>query len=156
MKTATVRGVLAGLAILCLPAAASAQAPRGAEAEVRAAIDRLFDAMRAGDSTAVRAAFHPDARLMSTALRDGQPQLREDAIDGFVRAVGTPHDEVWDERISDVEIEVDDPLASAWMEFRFYLGDRFSHCGVNAFQFVRTTDGWKVLQITDTRRASCD
>jgi hypothetical protein len=34
----------------------------------------------------------------------------------------------------------------------FYLDDAFSHCGVNAFQFVRGQDGWLVTQITDTRR----
>lgn len=127
-----------------------------ATAEVRAVIDRLFDGMRAGDSTAVRAAFHPEARLQSAILREGQPVVASTPIDDFVRAVGTPHDAVWDERLSDVEVSVDDPLAQAWMRYEFYLGDRFSHCGVNAMQFVRTNAGWQILQITDTRRPSCD
>lgn len=144
------------MGLLLLPAAAWSQtAPSEAEREVRAAIDRLFDGMRAGDSTMVRQAFHPEARLLSTTVRDGVPVMRIDSIDAFVRAVGTPHDEVWDERISNVVIHVDDPLATAWMDFRFHLGERFSHCGVNAFQLLRTTAGWKVIQISDTRRANC-
>lgn len=131
----------------------AAQSP--GEQEVRAVIDRLFDGMRAGDSTAVRSTLHSEARLVTTSLRDGQTVLRTDPVDGFVRAVGTPHPEVWDERISNVEIRVDEPLATAWMNYSFYAGDQFSHCGVNAFQFFRGPDGWQIIQIADTRRESC-
>jgi len=133
------------------PAAAQASA----EQEVRAVVDAMFDAMRKGDSTAMRRVFHPQARLMSTAVRQGTPTLRADSVDAFVRAVGTPHAEVWDERISNVEIRTDGELATAWMDYAFYRGTQFSHCGVNAFQLFRGTDGWKVISITDTRRREC-
>lgn len=136
--------------LLCHPA--NAQAQVSAEQEVRAVVDRLFTGMRQGDSTVVRSVFHPQARLMSAGVRQGEPVLRSDSIDAFVRAVGTPHDQVWDERISNVQIRVDGPLATAWMDYAFYTGERFSHCGVNAFQLFRTQQGWKVIQITDTRR----
>jgi hypothetical protein len=147
------RGALpVALLLATLPESAGAQT---AEQEVRAVVDRLFDGMRAGDSAVVRSVFHPQAGLFTTAVRDGQPLLRSDSIAAFVRAVGTPHEEVWDERISNVEIRVDDPLATAWMDYRFHLGERFSHCGVNALQFFRTPEGWKIIQIIDTRRQSC-
>ncbi|MEX0746530.1 MAG: nuclear transport factor 2 family protein [Rhodothermales bacterium] len=135
---------------LVLAAPAAAQSP---EDDARAVIDRMFDGMRSGDSTMVRSAFHSDARLMTTFTREGKPMLQTGSIDGFVKAVGTPHDEVWDERIWDVEINVDDNLASAWMKYAFYLGNTFSHCGVNAFQLAKTESGWKVIQVADTRRA---
>lgn len=121
-------------------------------AEVRATIDRLFDGMRRADSTAVRAAFHPEARLMTIGVRQGAPVLAGVSVDAFVRAVGTPHDDVWDERISNVEIRVDGNLATAWMDYSFYTGETFSHCGVNAFQLFRGPEGWKVFHIADTRR----
>lgn len=148
------RGALpVALLLTILPQSAGAQAT--AEQEVRAVVDRLFDGMRAGDSAVVRSVFHPQAGLFTTTIRDGQPLLRSDSIAAFVRAVGTPHEQVWDERISNVEIRVDDPLATAWMDYRFHLGERFSHCGVNALQFFRTPEGWKIIQIIDTRRQSC-
>jgi hypothetical protein len=37
-------------------------------------------------------------------------------------------------------------------EYTFYVGDQMSHCGVNAFQLMKTTEGWKIIGITDTRR----
>ena len=125
------------------------------EQEVKAVVERLFNGMRAADSAAVHAVFHPQARLQTTAVRQGEPVLRTDSIEAFLRAVGTPHTEVWDERVSNLEIRTDGDLATAWMDYAFFVGQRFSHCGVNALQFVRTGQGWKVLQIIDTRRREC-
>lgn len=149
------RSLLLALALLPAPVAALvAQAPPpAAEAEVMRVVGQLFDGMRAGDSTAVRAAFHPQATLMSVGVRDDVPVLQTGTtVDAFVRAVGTPHDQVWDERIWNPEVRVDGNLATAWMDYAFYLGDRLSHCGVNAFQLFRGPDGWRVIHIADTRR----
>ena len=136
--------------------AAPAATPAQAEQEVKVVVERLFNGMRAGDSAAVHAVFHPQARLQTTALRQGEPVLRTDSIESFLRAVGTPHTEVWDERVSNLEIRTDGELATAWMDYAFYLDGRFSHCGVNALQFFRTKDrGWQIIQIIDTRRREC-
>ncbi len=146
--------LIAAAAVLLLPAALPAQIsrPSAVETEVRQVVDRLFDAMRGGDSAAMRPLFHPEARLVSVGRRAGAPVLQEEEIGGFLAAVGTPRPEVLDERISDVEIRIDGDLATAWMQYAFYLGDRFSHCGVNAFQLFRSAAGWQILQIADTRR----
>lgn len=134
--------------------AAAQAAPRAADpvAEVRASVAALFDAMRAGDSAAVRRLFHPAARIGSAVERDGVVSARPDTPEGFIRAVGGPREAVWDERIADLRIEVDGPLATAWMEYAFYLGERRNHCGVNAMQLVRMAEGWQILSLIDTRR----
>jgi hypothetical protein len=136
---------------LLAPTAVTAQAadPR---TEVTAVITRLFDGMRESDSTKVRSTFHADARLGTALLRDGVPSYRPDGVDGFVRAVGTPKEIIWDERIRNLHVEVDGPLATAWMDYRFYAGERFSHCGVNAMQLVRVAAGWQIASLIDTRR----
>jgi hypothetical protein len=128
---------------------ATAQTP---EDEVRATIDNLFDGMRAGDSTAVRATFHDNATIGSSFTRQGTPVLHAGSVDAFVNAVGTPHEQVWDEKIWDFKIHVRDNLAVAWMDYAFFLDDQLSHCGVNSFQLVRTEDGWKTVHIIDTRQ----
>jgi hypothetical protein len=132
-----------------LPTPATAQAP---EAAVRAAIDSLFAAVRSGNGVAAAALFHPDAVLSSIAEQDGQPILRTEPAEGFVQAVGAPRTQVWDERISGLEIRIDGRLATAWMDYAFFIDDTFSHCGVNAIQLFHGTAGWRIIQITDTRR----
>lgn len=146
-------------ALLSVPAAAqpATSPPTDSAAQaVRATIDALFDGMRAGDSTAVRAVFHSDARLHTALGPADTAAVRATPVDAFVKAVGEPHERVWDERTWDVEVQVDGPLASAWVPYAFYLGDDLSHCGVNTVQLVKRADGWRILQLTDTRRQDCD
>ena len=120
--------------------------------EVLAPIHRLFDGMRAGDSSMVRSAFHPIARLVTTFYRDEKPAHHVSTIDDFARAVGTPHEKVFDERTWDIAVDIRDNLASVWMKYAFYLGDDFSHCGVNSFELFATDEGWKIMHLADTRR----
>ena len=43
------------------------------------------------------------------------------------------------------------------MRYAFYLDGELHHCGVNAFQLVRTADGWAAFSIADTsREEGCD
>lgn len=150
--TALVSLVLA----ISAPLPASAQEPPEA-AEVMDVVRSLFDVMRAGDSIGVRTVFHPDARLQTVGVRDGEPVLRTESVEEFARAVGSPRAEVWDERIRSSEVRNDGRLATAWVAYDFYAGATFSHCGVNAFQLFRGPDGWRVFQLTDTRRREgCD
>ncbi|MDE2835666.1 MAG: nuclear transport factor 2 family protein [Bacteroidota bacterium] len=127
---------------------ANAAQAQSAQDEIRAVIEHLFDGMRAGDSTMV-ASVLMDSAIMGRATDNG---FSSGSMDGFVRAVGSPHDQVWDERIWDLNIQVDQRLASAWMQFAFYLGDELSHCGVNSMILYRTDDGWKIVHLADTHR----
>jgi hypothetical protein len=134
------------------PAAAMAGGAGRVEAGVAAAVDRLFDAMRAGDSVSLRAVMHPQARLLTVSGTAGRTELREETVDAFAAAVGTARAEVWDERATDLRVEVDGDLASAWMGYRFYVGERFSHCGVNAMHLHRQSGEWRIVHLVDTRR----
>jgi hypothetical protein len=49
-------------------------------------------------------------------------------------------------------VELDGPLASVWVEYSFYLGNKFLHCGIDAFQIARDGDAWRIVALMDTRR----
>ncbi len=122
------------------------------EREVIDVVQRLFDAMRAQDSAAARALFEPGTRLQSVAVRQGALTVSEDSLGMFLRAIGTPHSQTYDERIANERVLIDDPYAVAWVDYTFYLGDQKSHCGVDMFQLVRRPGGWRIFGLTDTRR----
>jgi hypothetical protein len=144
--------LLPSLLLSCLTT--KAQATTGEEqTAVIAVIQRMFDAMRKGDSTALRSTFDASAKLQTAFTnKEGKPMLANESVDEFARAVGTPHKEVYDERIWSYDVRIDGRLASAWTEYSFFLDDKLSHCGVNAFQLFKGENGWKIIQITDTRR----
>lgn len=120
---------------------------------VQAVIETMFDGMRAGDSTKVSSVFAENVQMYSTSVQEyGETKLSEGSSSRFLMAVGTPHDKVWDERISNLKIQIDGPLASAWMDYSFYLDDYFSHCGVNAMTLILIDGSWKIIYLIDTRR----
>lgn len=151
-RPAVLTAVVLSAAQLAFPTAARAQRA-DAERAVLAAVHRLFDGMRAGDSAAVRSVFHPGALLATALMRNGTPHFKVDTLESFIRAVGSPHDEIWDEKLYNTVVQVDGPLASVWTEYSFFAGDRFSHCGVDAFQLAQVESGdWRIVALTDTRR----
>jgi len=120
---------------------------------IKQTINTLFDAMKKGDSTLLRSVFLNDMTLQSVSTnKDGKTVLTTDKASDFIRMVGTPHASVYDERIVYGDIKIDGDLASVWAPYKFYLGEKFNHCGVDVFQLMKTIDGWKIIYIVDTRR----
>ena len=123
------------------------------EDKVKAPILALFDGMRKSDSAMIRAAFAPTAVLQTVAKnKEGVVSVRTDAVNDFVQSVAKPHTDIYDERITFETIKIDADLATVWTPYKFYVGEKFSHCGVNAFQLVRINGEWKIQYIIDTRR----
>ncbi|MBD1394309.1 nuclear transport factor 2 family protein [Mucilaginibacter glaciei] len=120
--------------------------------DIKKTITTMFDAMRKGDSTMLRSVFAKRIVFQDVASKGGDNMVENENPDGFIKAVGTPHKDVWDERITWGDIKVDGPLASVWTPYKFYLGQAFSHCGIDYFQLLKTKAGWKIIYIIDTRR----
>jgi hypothetical protein len=130
-----------------------AQAATSDSAAVLAVMKRLFDGMRTGDSAMVRSTFHPKMSTMTTAVvKQGAPTADFGNLDGFTKAIGTPHAEAYDERTYNPEVRIDGTLATIWVEYSFFVGAKFSHCGIDAFQLVKEGTEWKIVAIADTRR----
>ncbi len=49
-------------------------------------------------------------------------------------------------------MRVEDNLATVWLAYDFFVGDELDHCGEDTFQLARTSLGWKIIAIADTRR----
>lgn len=123
------------------------------EAAVKTTINLLFDGMRNSDTTMLKKAFATNNTMQTIVkTKDGKAVVRTESLANFIKSVGTPHSEKYDERIVFTKILIDDNLASVWTDYQFYIGERFSHCGVNSFQLFKGDDGWKIIYLIDTRR----
>lgn len=133
----------------------AALTPMGAaaqdEAEVLAVIEQVFDGMRTANPDMVRSVFAAEARFAVLDQRDGPATIRSQTVDGWINAIASSEGK-WDEQIYDVEIQVDGAMASAWTPYTFYLDGAISHCGINSIELLHDADGWKVTQLSDTRR----
>ncbi len=123
------------------------------EDSVKAAVNNLFTAMKNSDASLLRNCFADSAVLQTIAVtKEGKVTVKNDSVDDFANSVGEQKKGSLDERIQFDVVKVDGPLAIAWTPYSFYFDGKFSHCGVNSFQLVRTAAGWKIQYIIDTRR----
>ena len=143
--------VLAG----CAPAgmassgtAAGASSPT--DLPVIQAAEALFAGMEARDTAALRRLFTADARIVSIRVQPGsEPVVQTRPVADFIASVGRST-EVLRERMWDPRVEVEGEMATLWAPYDFHLGERFSHCGVDAFDYVRTSFGWQIVALSYT------
>ncbi len=120
-------------------------------------INLLFEGMKKGDSAMVHSAFRPAPTFYTVSIdsKTGQPVLKVDRFADFLKAIGTPHKDVWNEVIWSPKVEVDGNFAQVWAPYAFYINKAFSHCGVDAFHLFKDGSGkWKIFHLADTRQVA--
>lgn len=122
------------------------------EDSVRNAVAGLFSAMINADAQQLKDCFTDSAILQTIATKDGMAIVKNEKISEFAEFIEKQTKGDADEKNSIVDIRIDGPLAMVWSNYRFFYKGKFSHCGVNSFQLVRTSLGWKIQYLIDTRR----
>ncbi len=122
--------------------------------------DKLFEAMRAKNADAIRALFIAEGQL--TALdkpRDGStglPKTRNFSADAFAKNIAGGTGE-YIEKMPEKMVKIYGDAAIVFGRYTFYVGEKFSHCGANAFHLLRTVNGWKIANGTSTLEfTNCD
>ncbi len=139
----------------------SSQAQNLSEQEkIQFTIQQFFRGMKNGDSTLIKESINQNC-FLKTVVIDKQTNstiVREEEIEDFIIVISAKREGIiYDEQILNYEIKIDDPMAIVWAPYRFYVNERFVHCGVNAFSIARFHSEWKIIGILDTRRKeSCD
>ena len=123
------------------------------EQEVMEVVIQVFDGMRAGDSAAVKRHFYPETSSYTAFTTKEQKRvLKAGDINNWFAAIGKPHEQVWDERIWDYQVDIDGNLSAVWVKYAFYLDTELHHCGVDAIQLAHDGEAWKIFHIADTRQ----
>jgi hypothetical protein len=123
------------------------------ETAVKTTVNRLFEGMKKSDTAMIRTTFSSTAILQTIATSTtGQIHVMTEPLDSFLVGILKPHAEVYDERITFDVVKIDGGLATVWAPYKFYLGERLNHCGVDSFQLVKINGEWKIQYLIDTRR----
>lgn len=141
---------LAALA-LALAVATPALAADAEEAAIRAQVDRIFAAMKAGDAAALEAVVYPDG-VLTVVGPDGV--RRVPFRDWMSRVAGRPGVE---ERIWDAKILRRGDMAVVWAPFDLKIDGKLSHCGFDSIDLVKAQGTWKVAAFMYTHEPNaCD
>jgi CubicO group peptidase (beta-lactamase class C family) len=125
------------------------------ESRVLAAVRQLFEGVTARDGEAMWAVLDRDARLVRTETRNGRPRTRPLSAADFVTRILEHQGPPLREKIWNPEVRLSDNLATVWVPYAFYTGDRLTHCGDDAIQLAKTDigwPGWKIIAMADTQR----
>ena len=121
-------------------------------AEVVRVAEQMFQGMRTRDTALLRTLLSPELVIVAARGEDGR-NIRTQTTADFLRAVATSSVELR-ERLWEPQVQVDGAIAVLWAPYDFHLGERFSHCGHDAFQMARGDRGWYVTGLTYTVRTT--
>lgn len=91
--------------------------------------------------------------LQSIAESSKGTQLKNQIPQDFYRSIASiPSTMLFEERLLDYSIQVDGAMAHVWTPYEFYVNNKLSHKGVNAFTLFKDNGLWKIVYLIDTRR----
>lgn len=140
------RRIFAALVVLMLPVAALAQAPVASTADadraaILATVQKFFDTMADRDVEGARQVLVPEGRFFVPV--PGRETMRTFTNQEYLERLPRQKADVR-ERFWDPVVNVHGPIAVVWTPYDFWSGGKFSHCGVDAFNLVKTANGWKI------------
>ncbi|QNJ99012.1 nuclear transport factor 2 family protein [Constantimarinum furrinae] len=129
------------------------------EKNAQQVVDTFFDGFHKGDSLIMKSVM-ADKLIMQTAFTDGEgvERVTTSEASNLLNAIANrPADQQWEERLLGYTVQIDGNLAHVWTPYQFWFNDTFSHCGANAFTLAKTSEGWKIIHLIDSRRkAGCN
>jgi hypothetical protein len=121
--------------------------------EVKKVVVTFFKGFHAKDSITMKSVCADKMILQSISESSKGTQLKNDSAQDFFRSIATiPNTILFEEKLLDYSIQVDGAMAHVWTPYEFYLNNKLSHKGVNAFTLFKDNGLWKIVYLIDTRR----
>jgi hypothetical protein len=146
-----------GFLLSCLvsvgPIAAQAAAAQDREA-VMATVQAFFDTMTAADVEGARRVLQPQGRFHAMRIRDGKPDVRAFSNEEYFADLQASKQKM-QERIWNPDVRIHGLIATVMAPYDFWIDGKFSHCGVDTFDLIKTEDGWRIAGGVYTVEAKC-
>lgn len=122
--------------------------------EIQKCIESFFEGFHQRDSIIMKLVCSDKLILQSineSAVRGNK--LSVENSEQFYKSIAEiPPNMKFQEKILNYSIQFDGAMAHVWAPYEFYLNDKLSHSGVNAFTLYKEKDSWKIIYLIDTRR----
>ena len=148
------RVLLIVVAVLMCPVTLPAQSSNSEKDAVLKAVQRFFDTMAARDVEGARAILQPQGRFHNMSMRDGKPDVRAFSNEEYFSILQSSKQRMR-ERTWNPEVSVHGLIATFRAPYDFWIDGKLSHCGVDAFDLIKTEDGWKIAGGVYTVESKC-
>ncbi len=147
------------LAVAIFIAAATAISAQDDKQAAIDAVDQLFAGMKAKSAEQIRTVFAPDVHFLAIDKpKDGKGLSKTRVMTGeaFVKMISESKGPDFIETMISPEAKISGDMAVVSGRYTFYVGEKFSHCGTDTFNLVRTEVGWKIVQGAFTLEFQCE
>jgi hypothetical protein len=148
------RGLAVAAMVASMLAVTHAQPPAERDAVLKV-VQAFFDTMSARDVDGARSILQPQGRFHAMRLRDGKPDVRAFSNEEYFADLKASTQKMR-ERIWNPEIRIHGLIATLWAPYDFWIDGKFSHCGIDAFDLIKTDEGWKIAGGVYTLESKCD
>jgi len=114
---------------------------------VIAVADSVLAALTSGDSTTLARLTLDSAIVGGVGVRDGVERMSLHTWGLYIHRTGPSS---FTERGFDETARVQDRMAQVWVPYDLYVGDKWSHCGVDAFTLMKSEGRWRVAAVIYT------
>lgn len=151
--------ILGTLALLfaSVPAVAQVGNDSVEESDVIDVVRGFYAALQAGDQTSAGHLAHPQAQLF-VALEGPASEytFASQAVAQFIPLALQPPTGWWTVEIHNPVVHVSGPVAVVWADF-IYQAPRQLRCGTEAYQLLRTAEGWRIVSILNrSQQIDCE
>ena len=133
----------------------SQESNREDKEQIKNVIDQFFNAIQKKDSTLMNSTILGDAQVWSRSNNEEHPSIDfRFSKDSTPRLSSMPN---MKEIALDYGITANNNIAVAWVPYEFWIEDKFSHCGVDAFTLFKKDGEWKIITLAYTiEKVKCD
>ena len=142
------------VALCGVAGSAAAQSDAGEREAVVAVVQRFFDSMATHDVALATSVLVSDGHFFAVRQEKGETTVRSTSVkDYLARPAGK---ERLLERMWNPEVKLHGPIATLWTPYDFHRDGKFSHCGIDAFDLLKTKAGWQIASVVYTvERENC-
>jgi ketosteroid isomerase-like protein len=121
--------------------------------EIQKVIETFFEAFHAKDTLKLKSICSDKLILQSISESPSGAKLSNEIAAAFYKSIASiPNEMKFQEKLLSFSIQIDGSMAHAWTPYEFYINEKLSHKGVNAFTLFKENELWKIIYIIDTRR----
>lgn len=118
-------------------------------------VQAFFDTMTRNDVEGARKVLQPQGRFHAMRMKDGKPDVHALANEEYLADLQAASKQKYQERIWNPEVRVNGLIASVIAPYDFWIDGKFSHCGVDTFDLIKTEEGWKIAGGVYTVESTC-
>jgi hypothetical protein len=107
-------------------------------------VELFFQSLEKQDTALYASLFMPESQGWSVRMRNDSFILNNWKNAERVKRLINPSATV-QEKILSYEIKIHQQIAMAWVPYTLSISGKFSHCGIDVFTFLKTSEGWKIV-----------